>query len=106
MNDPEQFMSEYTHIILDEVHERGIESDFGLIALKTFLSQSHNRSAIKLIIMSATLNKDIFLNYFSTSELDKLEKDIKEGQNSLEYFFDSSKFQKSFVSVSGKVIIN
>lgn len=48
--------------------------------------------------MSATLNKDIFLNYFSNEELDKLEKEIKEDQYSSEYFFDSSKFKKNVSS--------
>ncbi|KAL4503894.1 hypothetical protein ABPG72_022524 [Tetrahymena utriculariae] len=94
INDPDQFLREYTHIILDEVHERGIESDFGLIALKTFLSQHKNRNSIKLIVMSATLNKDIFLNYFSTTELNNLEKEIKEDQDCQEYYFDSSKFSE------------
>ncbi|KAL4502593.1 hypothetical protein ABPG73_014350 [Tetrahymena malaccensis] len=94
IKDPDSFLREYTHIILDEVHERGIESDFGLIALKTFLSQHKNRNTIKLIVMSATLNKDIFLNYFSITELNNLEKEIKDDQDCQEYYFDSSKFSE------------
>ncbi|OAX44745.1 P-loop containing nucleoside triphosphate hydrolase protein [Rhizopogon vinicolor AM-OR11-026] len=52
---------EITHIIIDEVHERSIESDFLLIVLKSLLSQ---RSDLKIILMSATMDADKLSNYF------------------------------------------
>ncbi|KAJ3571585.1 hypothetical protein NP233_g3653 [Leucocoprinus birnbaumii] len=52
---------EVTHIIIDEVHERTIESDFLLIVLKSLLEQ---RSDLKLILMSATVDAEKISAYF------------------------------------------
>ncbi|KAI6044950.1 P-loop containing nucleoside triphosphate hydrolase protein [Pisolithus marmoratus] len=52
---------EITHIIIDEVHERSIESDFLLMVLKS-LAQS--KPELRIILMSATLDADKFSNYF------------------------------------------
>uniref|UniRef100_A0AAR2JMS0 Putative ATP-dependent RNA helicase DHX57 n=1 Tax=Pygocentrus nattereri TaxID=42514 RepID=A0AAR2JMS0_PYGNA len=50
-----------THVIVDEVHERTEESDFLLLVLKDLMMQ---RSDLKIILMSATLNADLFSQYF------------------------------------------
>lgn len=50
-----------THIIVDEVHERSEESDFLLLILKELLAK---RKDLKVILMSATLNADLFSKYF------------------------------------------
>lgn len=50
-----------THIIVDEVHERSEESDFLLLILKELLVK---RKDLKVILMSATLNADLFSKYF------------------------------------------
>ncbi|RPD63094.1 P-loop containing nucleoside triphosphate hydrolase protein [Lentinus tigrinus ALCF2SS1-6] len=50
-----------THIIIDEVHERTIESDFLLIVLKSLLAQ---RPELKIVLMSATLEAEKISNYF------------------------------------------
>ncbi|CDO72377.1 hypothetical protein BN946_scf184977.g76 [Trametes cinnabarina] len=52
---------EITHIIIDEVHERTIESDFLLIVLKSLLAQ---RPDLKVVLMSATLEAEKISNYF------------------------------------------
>ncbi|KAF9452647.1 P-loop containing nucleoside triphosphate hydrolase protein [Macrolepiota fuliginosa MF-IS2] len=52
---------ELTHIIIDEVHERTIESDFLLIVLKSLLEQ---RSDLKVILMSATVDAEKISAYF------------------------------------------
>ncbi|KAI0068404.1 P-loop containing nucleoside triphosphate hydrolase protein [Artomyces pyxidatus] len=52
---------EITHIIIDEVHERSIESDFLLIVLKSLMLQ---RPDLKIILMSATVDADKISQYF------------------------------------------
>lgn len=52
---------EITHLIIDEVHERTIESDFLLIVLKTLLV---DRPDLKVILMSATVDADKISAYF------------------------------------------
>ncbi|KAI6248545.1 ATP-dependent RNA helicase DHX29 [Erysiphe necator] len=49
-----------THIILDEVHERTIDSDFLLIVLKKLLTR---RTDLKVILMSATVDAERFSKY-------------------------------------------
>ncbi len=51
------------YIILDEVHERGMDSDFSLALLMTAM---RNRSDLKLIVMSATISTDKFATYLAT----------------------------------------
>lgn len=50
-----------SHIIVDEVHERSLDSDFLLILLKRIAS---TRKDIKIILMSATVDPALFINYF------------------------------------------
>uniref|UniRef100_A0A0A9XRC0 Probable ATP-dependent RNA helicase spindle-E n=1 Tax=Lygus hesperus TaxID=30085 RepID=A0A0A9XRC0_LYGHE len=58
-----QSLSMYTHIIIDEVHERENETDFLLIVIKKLMRIKGNRT--KLILMSATMNTGKFVDYFS-----------------------------------------
>ena len=46
-----------THVFVDEVHERTIESDFLLMVLRDVLAR---RADLKLVLMSATLDADLF----------------------------------------------
>ncbi|XP_064611599.1 ATP-dependent DNA/RNA helicase DHX36-like [Liolophura sinensis] len=50
-----------SHIVLDEIHERDLLSDFLIIILKDILPR---RSDLKLVLMSATLNAEMFSQYF------------------------------------------
>ncbi|KAI4485731.1 hypothetical protein M0802_012565 [Mischocyttarus mexicanus] len=62
---------EYTHIIIDEVHERSQELDFLLFIVRKLLrTNSHN---VKIILMSATFNVKKFAKYFSSPVGNKLE---------------------------------
>lgn len=62
-------LDEYTHIIIDEVHERDIDSDFILILFKLFLAKFPQ---IKLILMSATINAELFARYFSKEAIEEV----------------------------------
>ncbi|KAK7416763.1 hypothetical protein QQX98_004955 [Neonectria punicea] len=53
-------LQEVTHLVLDEVHERTIDSDFLLIVLKNLLKR---RRDLKVILMSATVDADRFSAY-------------------------------------------
>ncbi|KAF9068099.1 P-loop containing nucleoside triphosphate hydrolase protein [Rhodocollybia butyracea] len=57
---------EITHIIIDEVHERSIESDFLLIVLKSLLEQ---RSDLKVVLMSATVDAEKISDYFGGRDI-------------------------------------
>lgn len=50
-----------THIIVDEVHERSMDSDFLIIILRDLLRE---RPTLKLVMMSATVNAALFSEYF------------------------------------------
>ena len=54
-------LEEVSHILLDEVHERTIDSDFLLIVLKKLMVRRPN---LKVILMSATVNAEQFSRYF------------------------------------------
>ncbi|KAK3017016.1 hypothetical protein RJ639_006877 [Escallonia herrerae] len=50
-----------THVYVDEIHERGMNEDFLLIVLKDLLPR---RPDLRLILMSATLNAELFSKFF------------------------------------------
>lgn len=54
-------LSEYTHIIIDEIHERDRYTEFLLITLRDLLPQ---RPDLRLILMSATLQTQVLTTYF------------------------------------------
>ncbi|KAM7364026.1 putative ATP-dependent RNA helicase spindle-E isoform 2-T2 [Cochliomyia hominivorax] len=55
-------LAPYTHIILDEVHERDQDMDFLLIIVRRLLVT--NSKHVKIILMSATIDTKMFSNYF------------------------------------------
>lgn len=54
-------LSKISHLILDEIHERAVPSDFLITLLKDVIKK---RKELKVILMSATLNADAFSAYF------------------------------------------
>ncbi|XP_050464010.1 probable ATP-dependent RNA helicase spindle-E isoform X2 [Cataglyphis hispanica] len=63
-------MMEYTHVILDEVHERDEDMDFLLLVVKKLLRT--NSSTVKVILMSATIDVNKLAEYFSSPVENKL----------------------------------
>lgn len=58
----DRHLNSLTHIIVDEVHERSVQSDFLLTILKDVVMK---RSDLQLILMSATADCDKFSKYFN-----------------------------------------
>ena len=56
-------LSGTTHVVVDEVHERSVESDFLLMVLRDTLREK--RRDLRVILMSATLDEDLFASYFA-----------------------------------------
>eukprot|EP01018_Ginkgo_biloba_P032353 Gb_17113 [translate_table: standard] len=50
-----------SHVIIDEVHERDVDTDFLLVVVREML-QHH--PSLRVVIMSATLDATIFIRYF------------------------------------------
>lgn len=57
-------LREVTHLVLDEVHERSIDSDFLLIVLKKLMLR---RKDLKVVLMSATVDAERFSNYLGNA---------------------------------------
>eukprot|EP00767_Chilomastix_cuspidata_P003155 gnl/Chilomastix_cuspidata/3272.p1 GENE.gnl/Chilomastix_cuspidata/3272~~gnl/Chilomastix_cuspidata/3272.p1 ORF type:complete len:1486 (+),score=522.22 gnl/Chilomastix_cuspidata/3272:35-4492(+) len=59
-------LRDITCLVVDEVHERDINADFLLIFLKSLL---RHRADFKLVLMSATLDTDMFSRYFGAAPI-------------------------------------
>ena len=51
----------YSHIILDEIHERSTDADFTLLVVRKLVAASPN---VKIIVMSATMQCALLVSYF------------------------------------------
>uniref|UniRef100_A0A8D0GJ38 ATP-dependent RNA helicase TDRD9 n=1 Tax=Sphenodon punctatus TaxID=8508 RepID=A0A8D0GJ38_SPHPU len=63
-------LTEFTHIFIDEVHERTDEMDFLLLVVRKLLRT--NSRFVKVILMSATINCKEFSDYFAVPVRNKL----------------------------------
>ena len=54
-------LADVSHVFVDEVHERSLDTDFLLALLRDALS---SLPELKIVLMSATLDADVFANYF------------------------------------------
>ncbi|XP_062901383.1 ATP-dependent DNA/RNA helicase DHX36 [Mobula hypostoma] len=59
----DSLLSTISHLVLDEVHERSLQSDVLMTIVKDVLAF---RSDLKVILMSATLNAEQFSDYFGS----------------------------------------
>ena len=53
-----------THVVVDEVHERDVHTDFVLVCLRDLLPR---RPDLRVVVMSATLQIDLLRGYFEAS---------------------------------------
>lgn len=62
-DDNDTLFTNLEFIFIDEVHERSVDSDFLLIILKKIMNKFPK---LKIVLMSATINTETFMNFFST----------------------------------------
>lgn len=55
-----------THVMVDEIHERGMIEDFLLILMREVLPR---RPDLRLVLMSATFNSKLFSSYFGDAPM-------------------------------------
>lgn len=65
----------YTVVVLDEAHERTVHTDvlFGVVKTAQRRRKELNKIPLKIIVMSATMDVDLFSNYFNKSPVLYLE---------------------------------
>ncbi|XP_032338686.1 ATP-dependent RNA helicase TDRD9 [Camelus ferus] len=63
-------LMEFTHVFIDEVHERTEEMDFLLLVVRKLLRT--NSRFVKVILMSATINCEEFADYFAVPVQNKM----------------------------------
>ncbi|KAH8263128.1 hypothetical protein KR044_004825, partial [Drosophila immigrans] len=59
-----------SHLLLDEIHERSVETDLLMALLKVILPQ---RPTLKVILMSATVREQDFCDYFENCPMFRIE---------------------------------
>ncbi|PFH54478.1 hypothetical protein AMATHDRAFT_72275 [Amanita thiersii Skay4041] len=60
-----QSLDDVTHIIVDEVHERDVDTDLLLMVLKRLMADRRARKIpLKVVLMSATIDPTLFQKYF------------------------------------------
>jgi HrpA-like RNA helicase len=64
------WLSKYSLLVVDEAHERSLTIDFILGLLKRVLE---NRSDFKIVVSSATINAEVFSEYFNECPVVKIE---------------------------------
>ncbi|KPA77428.1 putative Rna helicase [Leptomonas pyrrhocoris] len=57
----DKFLGRVSHVVVDEIHERGVDTDFLLILLRDLVRR---RTDLKVVLMSATMDSELFARYF------------------------------------------
>ena len=63
------YLDDITHIVVDEVHERDVDTDLLLVVLKRLLAERKRKGKpLKVVLMSATIDPTLFQQYFSDEQ--------------------------------------
>eukprot|EP00796_Vickermania_ingenoplastis_P000651 gene651-368_t len=57
----DKYLTGVSHVVVDEIHERGVDTDFLLILLRDLLGR---RKDLIVVLMSATMDSELFSHYF------------------------------------------
>ena len=97
-NDPD--LNEYDALIIDEVHERNVNIDLLLLMIKGVLKKRPN---FKLILMSATIDPNTFLNYYKEFGMIHIEGNSKPNKEIKEIFLPPGK-EVNRVAPNGEIL--
>lgn len=102
----EDFMKKYSFIIIDEVHERSVETDLALFMMKKFIHKNYKKLHCPfLVLTSATFNVQKFANYFETTNIIEVKgASYMIHENYLQY--SSSNYFKSVVDTVRQIHIS
>jgi small subunit ribosomal protein S24e len=68
-NGPQGYLDDITHVVVDEVHERDVDTDLLLVVLKRLLADRKAKGKpLKVVLMSATIDPTLFQQYFSDEQ--------------------------------------
>ena len=87
----DKLLSKYRYIIMDEAHERSVSTDIILSFIKEIL---HKRDDLHLIIMSATMNSSIFIQYFGYNGTNSVPALILPGTRNIEIQYSPNNLTK------------
>ena len=67
---PNEVLSNTSHLVIDEVHERDMQIDFLLIILKSVIARriKDGMSVPRVVLMSATIDADLFSSYLKGAD--------------------------------------
>jgi ATP-dependent RNA helicase DHX36 len=71
-HNPDDVLDKISHLVIDEVHERDMLIDFLLIVLKKVMAarMEAGKKVPKVVLMSATIDSDLFASYFKNTSPD------------------------------------
>ena len=100
LNDPK--LTGIDAVIIDEAHERKVQIDFMLYLLRNVL---HERpDDFKIIIMSATINSEIFKSYFAQYKFAQVDIGGKTNYDITSHFSSSSIGPSEYISTGMEII--
>lgn len=88
-------------VVIDEAHERKVQIDFMLYLLKNVIE---NRKDFKLVIMSATVNTEIFKSYFNDYKFEQLDIGSKTNYEIKSIFVERTVDPNKYIEEGMKII--
>lgn len=101
LNDP--LLMDFDIVIIDEAHERKVQIDFLLYLLRNVVDR---RKDFKVIIMSATINAQIFESYFNKYKFKRIDIGSESHYPIESIFLDKPISDKEYIDKGIDIIIN